>query len=103
MTDLDLDVVTRYAALAPSVHNTQPWTFRASGDTVEIRADRSRQLAFLDPTGRQLHVSCGTAVEFGYLAVRAAGRECDVDVLPSADDSDLVARLRAGDPRPPDP
>ena len=100
MADLDLDVVVRYAALAPSVHNTQPWRFSGDGDAIEVRADRTRQLSFLDPTGRQLHVSCGAAVEFGYLAVRDMGRACSVEILPEPHDVDLIARLRVGEPQP---
>ena len=100
MADLDLDVVTQYAALAPSVHNTQPWQFVADGDVLDVRADRSRQLAFLDPTGRQLHLSCGAAVEFAQLAIRDAGRACTVEMLPDPHDADLMARLRIGDPLP---
>lgn len=100
MSDLDLGVVIQYAGLAPSVHNTQPWRLVAAGDVVEVRADRTRQLAFLDPSGRQLHLSCGAAVEFGYLAVRDAGRACTVEVLPDPDDAELIARLRIGEPLP---
>jgi hypothetical protein len=103
MAALDLDVVARYAGLAPSVHNTQPWRIEAVGDTIEVRADRTRQLSFLDPTGRQLHVSCGAAVEFGYLAVRDAGRSCAVDLLPEPADPDLISRLRIGAPEPASP
>jgi len=99
--DLDLDVVVQSAGLAPSVHNTQPWQITARDGVVEVRADRSRQLSYLDPTGRQLLVSCGAAVEFARLAVRAQGSECTVDVLPEAHDGDLVARLRIGDAVPP--
>lgn len=99
----DLDVVLQYAGLAPSVHNTQPWRFSRDGDVIEVRADRTRQLSYLDPTGRQLHVSCGAAVEFGYLAARDAGRACTVDMLPEPHDADLIARLRLGDEQPPDP
>jgi hypothetical protein len=98
---MELDVVLRYAGLAPSVHNTQPWRLTADGDVVEIRADRTRQLTFLDPTGRQLLVSCGAAVEFARLAVRDAGRACTVDVLPEPRDADLIARLRVGGDQPP--
>jgi hypothetical protein len=100
---MELDVVVQYAGLAPSVHNTQPWRISVDGDVIEIRADRTRQLAFLDPTGRQLHVSCGAAVEFGRLAVRDAGRACTVEVLPEPHDADLVARLRVGDGQAPTP
>lgn len=98
--DLDYDVVRQCAALAPSVHNTQPWRIETSGDEVEVRADRSRQLDFLDPTGRQLHVSCGAAIEFSYLAVRDAGRACAVTVLPEPADPDLLARLQVGPEQP---
>ena len=101
MQDLELDVVVRYAGLAPSVHNTQPWQFSTAGDVIEVRADRTRQLEFLDPTGRQLHVSCGAAIEFARLAVREAGRACTVAVMPEPRDVDLIARLQVGDPQRP--
>ena len=32
------------AVLAPSSHNTQPWVFRVSDSTIELRADRTRAL-----------------------------------------------------------
>jgi hypothetical protein len=99
----ELTIVLAYAALAPSVHNTQPWCFSAVGDAVEVRADRSRQLPYLDPTGRQLHVSCGAAIEFGYLAARAVGRRCDVAVLPDPAEPDLLARLTLGPAEPATP
>ena len=98
---MQLDVVLRYAGLAPSVHNTQPWQITANDDVIEVRADRSRQLSFLDPTGRQLHLSCGAAVEFARLAVREAGHACAVDVLPEPNDADLIARLQVGEPTAP--
>ena len=97
------DVVVQYAALAPSVHNTQPWRFAGDADVIEIRADRTRQLAFLDPTGRQLHLSCGAAAEFAYLAARDSGRACVVETLPEHRDADLIARVRLGEPQPPTP
>lgn len=96
MTDEEMTVVLECASLAPSVHNTQPWEFGVSGDVIEVRADRSRQLDYLDPTGRQLHVSCGTAIEFAYLAARSIGRDCAVRLLPDVDDPDLLARIRLG-------
>jgi hypothetical protein len=47
------------ATLAPSVHNTQPWRFVLAGDALEIHADPTRQLKVLDPTKRQMLISCG--------------------------------------------
>src|SRR4029450_12553853 len=58
--------------LAPSVHNTQPWTFVLFSDRMELRADRARQLPVLDPDGRELVASVGAALfnVRGALAVR---------------------------------
>jgi hypothetical protein len=93
MNSSDLQAVIECAKLAPSVHNTQPWSFTVTGNTIGIRADRSRSLPVLDPHGRELTVSCGAAAEFGYLAVRGLGRECTVHLLPETDDPDLLATL----------
>jgi hypothetical protein len=45
---------------APSIHITQPWRFRLSGNQtgglVELYAGRSRSLTVLAPTGRQLEM-----------------------------------------------
>jgi nitroreductase len=100
VADRDIDVVLECAVLAPSVHNTQPWRFEPDGDVVVIRADRDRQLGYLDPSGRQLHVSCGAAVEFGYLAARAVGRSCDVELLPDRGNLDVLAMLKLGPAEP---
>ena len=94
-----LRTVTQFAALAPSVHNTQPWQFVANGHSIEVRADVERMLTVLDPTGRQLHVSCGIAVEFARLAVRALGYDCVVRLLPQPDgDPTVLATLTVGHP-----
>jgi hypothetical protein len=96
MTENDLAVIIECAGLAPSVHNTQPWTFQPTGTGLEVIADTSRQLDFLDPTSRQLHISCGAAIEFGYLAARSIGRACAVDLRPDPGHADLLARLELG-------
>jgi nitroreductase len=88
-----LQHVAGKAALAPSVHNTQPWRFRLTGNGLELRADRTRQLAALDPTGRQLLISCGCALFNARVALAAAGSRSDVQRLPDPADPDLLARL----------
>ncbi len=51
------------ATLAPSVHNTQPWRFQLRTRTISPSAPIvTRQLRVLDPTGRQLMISCGCAL-----------------------------------------
>jgi hypothetical protein len=96
MTTIDLRTVAEVAALAPSVHNSQPWQFISRADGLEVRADRSRRLGYLDPDGRLMHISCGAAIEFARLAVRAEGLDCTVELLPDPADVDLLARVVVG-------
>lgn len=85
----------RTACLAPSVANTQPWTWRSTpDDTVELRADRTRQLTTLDPHGRELVISCGSALHHFVVAADAFGLVASVTELPEAGERDLLARVR---------
>ena len=93
MADNDLSLIIECASLAPSVHNTQPWTLRPDGDGIDVLADTTRQLDFLDPTSRQLQISCGAAIEFGYLTARATGRHASVRLHPDPARRELLARL----------
>ena len=81
------------ATLAPSVHNTQPWRFAIAGDSMDIVADRSRQLAVLDPSGRQLNLSLGCALFNARVSLAASG--VGVRVRRRADPArpDLVATV----------
>ncbi len=93
------------ATLAPSIHNTQPWRFVVGERRLELRADPSRQLAVLDPTGRQLHVSLGCALFNARVSLAASGYRVAVALLPDAADAAVAARLEVaedggqGDPR----
>jgi nitroreductase len=84
------------AALAPSVHNTQPWKFVVTLDALEIHADPTRQLAVLDPRGRQLTISCGCALFNARVAIAAAGFEPVVARLPEPARPHLLARISVG-------
>ena len=63
----------RYAVLAPSSHNSQPWIFHLEGNELELRADRTRALPVLDPEDRELVMSCGAALFTLRIALRAFG------------------------------
>jgi len=83
----------RTAGFAPSIHNTQPWRWRVRGSTLELRAQRDRQLPVTDPEGRMLVISCGTALHHARVALTAEGWAADVERLPDPADPDLMARL----------
>jgi nitroreductase len=90
----------RTAALAPSMHNTQPWRFGFARDsqTIELYADPSRTLSHSDPNGRAVHIACGAALFNLRLAVAVAGREPVVRLLPDDAEPLLLAALRLGGP-----
>jgi hypothetical protein len=81
------------ARLAPSVHNTQPWRFVLTRDGLEIHSDPRRRLQVLDPTGRQMTISCGCAVFNARVALAARGYHARVDRFPEPSRSNLLARI----------
>ena len=87
------------AARAPSVHNTQPWRFTVTGETIELYADASRQL-MEDLAGREMIISCGAALFGLRLAIRSLGCQPEVDLFPEPGQRRLLARVRAGRPAP---
>jgi len=89
------------AHLAPSVHNTQPWRLVIRPDMLELYADRSRQLAALDPTGRQLMISCGCALLNARVVLAEAGQRVRIDRLPKPSQPDLLARVALLDGKAP--
>jgi nitroreductase len=97
-----LRFLLNYAVLAPSIYNTQPWWFHIANDTVEIHADRSRMIPRIDPDGRQMLLSCGTALFYLRLALRHFGYAEDVRLLPDPTAPDLLACVRLGAPAPPE-
>ncbi|WP_237217678.1 Acg family FMN-binding oxidoreductase [Falsiroseomonas oryziterrae] len=99
-----LRFLVTYAVLAPSGHNTQPWTFRLQGDaTMELRADRTRALPVVDPVDRALTISCAAALTNLRIAAEALGETVEAEVLPDPADPDLLARIAARGTRPPVP
>jgi hypothetical protein len=87
------DYVVTAAVWAPSVHNTQPWQFTASGQQISLYADAGRQLAVADPDGREMMISCGAALFTARLALRSLGYVPETQVLPDPGQPLLVARV----------
>lgn len=99
-----LETAARTALKAPSVFNTQPWVWRISETSMELRSDPARQLENTDPDGHLLLISCGAALHHARVALAAAGRRVRVDRLPDPGRPDVLARLRIDqEPVPVDP
>ena len=101
MDEQDWVQVVAAATRAPSIHNTQPWRFTATPDRLDMHLDADRALPVLDPSARQQIISCGSAVEFASVALAAAGRAAEVDLLPDADDPGRLATIRVTGNRAP--
>jgi hypothetical protein len=83
----------RYAILAPSSHNSQPWRFWVDGGAVELYVDLSRRLPIVDPADRELVMSCGAALKNLTIALTYFGEGFAVTPFPEPDRVTLLARL----------
>jgi hypothetical protein len=96
--------IIRYATLAPSAHNTQPWKFGVEGHTVRLFPDLSRRMPYSDPDDRELFISLGCAVEHFVRAARQAGYETEVEYrLTGSPDECILLTLRPTGVREEDP
>jgi len=76
-----LRFIIRYAVLAPSSHNSQPWSFQVSQDYIDLIPDLTRALEISDADHRQLHVSMGAALENLLIAAAYFGYTTQVQYL----------------------
>jgi hypothetical protein len=102
-----LDRTTARAAVAlanraPSVHNSQPWRWRIGPRSLHLFADPARALPATDPDGRELRISCGSALHHLRVALLAAGWASRVHRLPDpAHPLHLASiELRSAEPTP---
>lgn len=91
-----LRFLLRYAILAPSSHNSQPWRFQVSNNEIRMFRDDARRLFIVDPDGREQTISCGAALFNIRVACHYFGFQPDVAVLPSGEKGSLLATIRLG-------
>jgi nitroreductase len=70
----DVREMVRYATLAANGHNTQPWRFRADGQSLRIAPDFARRTPIVDPDDHHVFVSLGCAAENMAQAGAALGK-----------------------------
>ncbi len=68
-----IEFLCRYAILAPSVHNVQPWRFEIDNSTLRVFLAKERTLEAGDPTGREGWLSIGAAIENLLVAAKYFG------------------------------
>ncbi len=88
--------LVRYATLAASSHNTQPWRFEITTDEIRILADLTRRCSAVDPDDHHLYASLGCAAENLLLAAEAAGFKGSASF--DADGTGLVIALENASP-----
>jgi nitroreductase len=88
-----LRLLIRYAVLAPSVRNSQPWRFTVERNVVGLWADPERRLPVADPARRELYLSLGCALENLVVAAECAGYRHEIVYFPDRSAPDLASRI----------
>ena len=91
--ELQLRFLVGYAILAPSVRNSQPWSFAVQGNRVDLRADVARGLPVADPDQRELYISLGCALENLLVAAEHFGFRHEVSYFPDSSSAKLAATI----------
>ena len=75
----------KFGVLAPSSHNSQPWSFRVRGNVLEVAKNNERELPFSDSDDRQLYISLGCAMGNIVIAADYYGYSCNVQYVDRGD------------------
>jgi hypothetical protein len=88
----------RYAVLAPSTHNTQPWKFAVTPEGISVFADYTRRMPVVDPGNRELLMSVGAAIMNLRVAMAHFGIPCGVHLnLTGASDQPIAVLTAEGE------
>src|SRR5947209_13011379 len=98
-----LAFLLRYAVLAPSSHNTQPWKFAIGRHEIVLFVNKDRWLRVADTDQRELYTSIGCALENLLIAAEHFGYRHHVTYFPEPANLQLIATvefLANGQPAP---
>lgn len=87
----ELTFLLRYAHLAPSGHNTQPWNFSIRGNKISVYEDLARNLPVVDPDNREMYISAGCALANLLIAAEHFHFGYKLDFFPEGKEDELVA------------
>jgi nitroreductase len=90
-----------YASLAPSGHNSQPWSVRLLSTTEWIiESDMNRRLSIVDADNREVMLSIGAFIENLVIAAGVFGFDAHVNVLAKNNFDRQVAKVILGKATP---
>ena len=93
-----LEAAAKFALLAPSPRNMQPWRIAISDDQkLVLWIDRSRSRPVADPMAREAAISCGVALGYIELSLQAQGVGYTVTTPVDPDQSTRIATIRLTD------
>ncbi len=86
----------KYAALAPTESDWQPWHFRVADTHLELMTKNVPAREVVDPDRRELLIGCGSALLYLKLALKHFGCLGRVALFPDLGQPALVARVHFG-------
>ena len=95
-----VQALVRYAAMAPSGGNCQPWRFVWRGNALECHHDHERSASLLDFDDSASHLALGAAVENMVQVAPELGLAVEIASFPDAGQPRLVARLQLHERQP---
>lgn len=72
--------MVEYGIKAPSGHNTQPWKFKLSENSIDVYPNLSKELPVVDGNHRELYISLGCAVENICIASNEFGYTYQIEI-----------------------
>jgi hypothetical protein len=87
--------ILRFGSLAPSTHNTQPWSFKLEKDTVIVMPNFKKNIPEADPSGRDMYISIGAFIKNVEVASRQFNADLKIiDKIRSINNGEVVSELR---------
>jgi hypothetical protein len=82
------------AILAANPHNSQPWMFKVTDDSIDVYADTRRNIGAIDPFLREMTMGTGCAIENLLIAAAHVGYATNVTLLPDSGNPAHAAHIR---------
>lgn len=89
-----LKFLLKFAVLAPSSHNSQPWQFKIGNGEIIIKPDFSRRLKFSDKNDRQLYTSLGCTLENILVAAKYYNFQTEVNIEKSPNENEYSIKIK---------